>query len=120
MEKPSSPARYNDSDVRPAPRSPVSPSSPLLIDLPADCSAAAATLNRDCVCVSVDHAVLQHALEAGEGISYVELTATRPYLFSDTMVFVGAGHLRKMARLDRKSTRLNSSHRYISRMPSSA
>ncbi len=64
----------------------------------ADCRDAAA-LNRDCVCVSVDHEALRHALEEGEGVSYADLTATRPHLFSDTMVFVGEAQLRRMADL---------------------
>jgi hypothetical protein len=42
---------------------------------------------------------LRHALEAGEGVSYANLSATRPHLFSDTMVFVGEAHLRRMADL---------------------
>ncbi|MFZ2853922.1 MAG: hypothetical protein WAZ34_07405 [Rhodocyclaceae bacterium] len=66
--------------------------------LPTDCRDAAAVLNRGCACVSVDHAALRHALEAGDGsVSHAELLATRPYLFSDTMVFVGEAHLQSMA-----------------------
>jgi hypothetical protein len=70
--------------------------------LPADCRAAAALLNRDCTCVSVDHEALRHALEEGEGgefaVSHADLLATRPHLFSDTMVFVGETHLQRMAK----------------------
>ena len=72
--------------------------------LPADGREAAAMLNRGCACVSVDHEALRHALEGdpcstpGEGnVSYAELLATRPHLFSDTMVFVGEAHLQCMA-----------------------
>ena len=66
--------------------------------LPPDCRDAAAVLNRGCACVSVDHEALRHALEGGEGsVSHADLLATRPHLFSDTMVFVGAAHLRRMA-----------------------
>ena len=66
--------------------------------LPADCRDAAALLNRDCACVSVDHQALRHALEAGDGsVSHTDLLATRPHLFSDTMVFVSEAHLRSMA-----------------------
>jgi hypothetical protein len=66
--------------------------------LPADCRDAAALLNRDCACVSVDHQALRHALEAGDGsVSHADLLATRPHLFSDTMVFVSEAHLRSMA-----------------------
>ncbi len=73
--------------------------SPPVAPLPDDCREAAAALNRACICVSVDHEVLRHALEEGEGVSYAELIATRPHLFSDTKVFVGEAHLRRMADL---------------------
>lgn len=74
--------------------------SPERFDLPADCRAAAAALNRGCACVSVDRRALQNALEEGGGaVSHAELLATRPHLFSDTLVFVGEGHLQRMARL---------------------
>jgi hypothetical protein len=72
------------------------------VNLPRDCRDAAAALNRDCICVSVDHEALRHALEESSGkpaVSYAELSATRPNLFSDTMVFVGEAHLRHMAEL---------------------
>ena len=68
--------------------------------LPPDCRDAAAVLNRGCACVSVDHEALRHALESGDSgagsVSHADLLATRPHLFSDTMVFVGAAHLRRM------------------------
>lgn len=65
--------------------------------LPADCRDAAALLNRDCACVSVDHEALRQALEEGDGsISHADLLATRPHLFSDTMVFVSEAHLQCM------------------------
>ena len=70
-----------------------------LSDLPTDCREAAATLNRDCVCVSVDRETLRHELEVGEGVSYADMCHTRPHLFSDTLVFVGEVHLRRMADL---------------------
>ena len=69
------------------------------LTLPADCRDAAALLNRDCACVSVDRQVLRQALEEGEGsVSHAELLTTRPHLFSDTMVFVSEAHLRRMAQ----------------------
>jgi hypothetical protein len=81
-----------------APSDPFHSSLPL-VGLPVDCGDAAAVLNRDCVCVSVDRQALRHALEEGEGVSYADLSASRPYLFSDTMVFVGEAHLRCMVDL---------------------
>jgi hypothetical protein len=70
------------------------------LTLPADCRDAAALLNRDCACISVDRQALRHALEAGEGsVSHAELLTTRPHLFSDTMVFVSEAHLRRMAEI---------------------
>lgn len=68
------------------------------IELPADCRDAAAALNRGCACVSVDHEALRRALAAGS-VSHADLLATRPHLFSDTMVFVGEAHLQRMADL---------------------
>ena len=77
-----------------------SPSSPLSgVVLPIDCRDAAAFLNRGCVCSSVDHERLRHALESEGGISHTELLATRPHLFSDTTVFVAEAHLQFMADL---------------------
>jgi hypothetical protein len=66
--------------------------------LPGDCRDAAAVLNRGCACISVDRQALRHALEAGAGsISHADLLASRPHLFSDTMVFAGEAHLQRMA-----------------------
>lgn len=67
--------------------------------LPIDCRDAAAFLNRGCVCSSVDHERLRHALEGEGGISHPELLATRPHLFSDTTVFVAEAHLQFMSDL---------------------
>ena len=68
--------------------------------LPLDCAAAAELLNRGCACISVDHRSLQRALEKGNGtFSHAELLATRPHLFSDSMVFVSTEHLARMARI---------------------
>ena len=70
----------------------------LRADLPADCHAAAAALNRDCACLSVDRQALAAALAAG-GIDAAALAESRPHLFSDTVVFVGEKSLRRMADL---------------------
>lgn len=70
-----------------------------LIDLPNDCHAKAAQLNRECACLSVDHEVLKAALESGGGLDYEELCRSRPHLFSDTVVFAGEGCLQRMARI---------------------
>ncbi len=69
----------------------------LLTPLPDDCKSAAEVLNRDCACVSLDHAVLEQALGAG-GL-YRDIRESRPHLFSDSVVFVGRRHLRRMAEL---------------------
>ncbi len=73
---------------------------PAAVDLlPVDCRATAAVLNRGCACISVDHQSLQQALEAGEGsMPHAQLLASRPHLFSDSMVFVSAAHLLRMAQ----------------------
>jgi hypothetical protein len=78
---------------------PEPPLSSVLDLLPADCRAAAELLNRDCACITVDPVSLKRALEAGEGtLSHAELLATRPHLFSDSMVFVSEAHLSRMAQ----------------------
>lgn len=74
---------------------------PLLADLlPADCGAAAEWLNRGCACISVDRQSLKQALEGGDGtLTHAELLATRPHLFSDSVVFVSEAHLSRMAQI---------------------
>ncbi|MBK8115794.1 MAG: hypothetical protein IPK44_15505 [Candidatus Accumulibacter sp.] len=68
--------------------------------LPLDCRTTAEVLNRGCACISVDHESLKRALEAGDGtLSHAQLLATRPHLFADSMVFVSAEHLARMARV---------------------
>ena len=69
----------------------------LMTPLPDDCKSAAAVLNRDCACVSLDHRVLEQAL-GGEAF-YRDLRETRPHLFSDSVVFVGRRNLAQMAEL---------------------
>ncbi|HEX5804250.1 MAG TPA: hypothetical protein VFY24_14585 [Azospira sp.] len=70
------------------------------LTLPDDCRSAAEVLNRDCTCVTLDHAALEQALagEAGGNI-YREILDSRPHLFSDSVVFVGRHHLAHMADL---------------------
>ncbi|MCK6406721.1 MAG: hypothetical protein L6Q60_11990 [Rhodocyclaceae bacterium] len=68
-----------------------------LTRLPDDCRTAAEVLNRDCTCVTLDHAALEAAL-GSDGL-YREIFATRPHLFSDSVVFVGRKHLQHMAEL---------------------
>ncbi|HJW26157.1 MAG TPA: hypothetical protein VJ576_14785 [Rhodocyclaceae bacterium] len=67
-------------------------------DLPKDCREAAHQLNRECACLSVDHAALRIALESG-GLDYDDLGRTRPHLFSDTVVFAGEASLRRMGEI---------------------
>ncbi|MBI2306139.1 MAG: hypothetical protein HYU78_02440 [Rhodocyclales bacterium] len=70
--------------------------------LPDDCRSAAEVLNRDCACVTLDHAALAQALtgDGGNGSGlYREILDTRPHLFSDSLVFVGRHHLAHMAEL---------------------
>lgn len=76
------------------------PPVPLLAGLlPADCAAAAEWLNRGCACIAVDRQSLQQALDEGQaGASQSELMASRPHLFSDSVVFVSEAHLQRMAR----------------------
>lgn len=64
---------------------------------PDDCRLAAEALNRDCACVTLDHAALAATL--GGDALYREIFATRPHLFSDSVVFVGRRHLARMAEL---------------------
>jgi hypothetical protein len=69
----------------------------LISPLPDDCRSTAEVLNRDCSCISLDHAALEKAL--GQETFYRDLRATRPHLFSDSVVFVGRKHLAQMAEL---------------------
>jgi hypothetical protein len=71
--------------------------SELITPFPDDCKSAAEVLNRDCACISLDHAALEKAL--GEETFYRELRETRPHLFSDSVVFVGRRHMQHMAEL---------------------
>ncbi len=67
--------------------------------LPADCRDAAQLLNSGCTCQAVDRARLSSALALGGEPLLADITATRPHLFSDSMVFVGEAHLRRMAAI---------------------
>ncbi len=80
---------------------PISPLPRIPDQLPDDCRDAAAVLNRDCFCRTVDHEALRNAFKGGEGLAYDEILATRPNLFSDTRVFVAQIHLDFMAELIR-------------------
>ena len=77
-----------------------------LDDLPADGRDAAVVLNRACFCRAVDHKALRRALESEGGLSYADLQATRPNLFSDSAVFVAQAHLDFMAELVRAVERI--------------
>lgn len=78
---------------------------PLTAELPGDGLDAAALLNRDCFCRTVDHGELKRALEgeagARPGVSYDALRQTHPHLFSDTRVYVAQAQLDFMADLIR-------------------
>lgn len=63
-----------------------------------DCFGAADALNRDCVCLSVDHQALRVALEAG-GLDYDALQVSHPNLFSDSVVFAGENCLKRMVEI---------------------
>ncbi len=67
--------------------------------LPVDSRAAAALLNRGCLCVSVDHAKLRHALAADAGGARAPVLLERSNLFSDATVFVAQTQLQFMAEL---------------------
>jgi len=70
-----------------------------IVALPDDCRTAAEVLNRDCACVTLDHAALESALAAdGDGL-YRTILDSRPHLFSDSVVFVGRRHMAHMAEL---------------------
>lgn len=85
------------------------PATPTPFDnLPPDCRDAAAVLNRDCFCRTVNPRELQRALEGVGGVSYADLLETRPNLFSDTRVYVAQTHLDFMAELVRAVGRVAS------------
>ncbi len=67
--------------------------------LPVDCRDAAQLLNSGCTCAAVDHARLSSALAIGGEPLLAGIAATRPHLFSDSMVFVGEAHLQRMASI---------------------
>ncbi len=56
-------------------------------------------LNADCHCVSLDRARLEAELERVSPGFHDEVMTGRPHLFSDSVAFVGAEHVRRMARL---------------------
>lgn len=66
---------------------------------PAD---AAAWLNRDCLCATLDRDALERALAAAleaEGLSAAEVLASRPHLFSPTAVFLSRRHVEQIQAL---------------------
>ena len=56
-------------------------------------------LNTDCHCVSLDRAGLEAELERVSPGFHAEVMAGRPHLFSDSVAFVSAEHVQRMARL---------------------
>ncbi|MCX7167581.1 MAG: hypothetical protein NTV11_15080 [Rhodocyclales bacterium] len=56
-------------------------------------------LNTDCHCVSLDRAGLEAELERVSPGFHAEVMAGRPHLFSDSVTFVSAEHVQRMARL---------------------
>ncbi len=56
-------------------------------------------LNADCHCVSLDRGRLADELERVSPGFHDEVMAGRPHLFSDSVAFVSAEHVRRMARL---------------------
>ena len=59
--------------------------------------ASAQRLNAGCHCTTVDQAGLTAELERVSPGFHAEVIATRPYLFSESMVFVGGEHVAQMA-----------------------
>ncbi|MDO8788128.1 MAG: hypothetical protein Q7J42_08675 [Sulfuritalea sp.] len=56
-------------------------------------------LNAGCHCISLDRAGLEAELERVNPGFHDEVMAGRPHLFSDSVAFVSAEHVRRMARL---------------------
>ena len=56
-------------------------------------------LNTDCHCISLDRAGLEAELERVSPGFHAEVMAGRPHLFSDSVAFVSAEHVQRMARL---------------------
>lgn len=66
-----------------------------------DCRRLAEWLNRDCLCVSLDRAALQRELtgETSGAELYRLIADSRPHLFADSAVFVGAAQVERMAQI---------------------
>lgn len=79
---------------------PVAPASAL------PCVVRAEQLNAGCQCASVDRAHLEAELERVSPGFHQEVMAGRPHLFADSMVFVSAAHLARMAELVRAIDRV--------------
>ncbi|MCX7155805.1 MAG: hypothetical protein NTW45_05095 [Rhodocyclales bacterium] len=56
-------------------------------------------LNAGCQCISLDRAGLEAELERVSPGFHAEVMAGRPHLFSDSVAFVSAEHVQRMARL---------------------
>ncbi|HMM54894.1 MAG TPA: hypothetical protein PKC23_07750 [Candidatus Desulfobacillus sp.] len=67
--------------------------------MPTECIRLAASLNRDCQCVSVDRNLLREMLARGtDGADMIRLVEEeRPYLFAETTVFLGQASVDRMA-----------------------
>lgn len=63
------------------------------------CKRAAAQLNRDCQCVSMEIDALQQKLHAGLDETMSALLADRPHLFAQLSVFIGQADIDAMARI---------------------
>ena len=63
------------------------------------CAGMAEALNVGCQCVSLDRQALLDALarDPRDGALQAMLAESRPHLFSDSMAFVSARHVRRMA-----------------------
>lgn len=57
------------------------------------CQGAAGVLNQECACLSVNRETLRHALESRGGLDFAHIEATRPHLFSNTVVFTSQASL---------------------------
>lgn len=73
--------------------------SPDHCPLSTSCQGAAGVLNQECACLSVNRETLRHALENGGGLDFTHIEATRPHLFSDTIVFASQATLNAIKEL---------------------
>ena len=71
----------------------------MLADCDKDCIPAAAVLNRNCACLTVDNEQLQRALQELLAQGAGDMLKERPNLFAASLVFVAQAHLQQMADL---------------------